>query len=98
MTEYIPNSNILIHDRLYENKDIYCGNRLDTLVDNRCYHGDQDPYIATCPIKYDMYKVNNKYSCYKNCPESTKSAEITSIDYKININGKQCLQKKFINK
>jgi hypothetical protein len=62
MTEYIPNSNILIHDRLYENKDIYCGNRLDTLVDNRCYHGDQDPYIATCPIKYDMYKVNNKYT------------------------------------
>jgi len=89
---------ILIIDRLKETKDIYCGNRLDTLVDNRCYHENEDPYIATCPINYNMYKVNNQYKCYKNCPEYSRSAEINTVDYNIDISGKQCLQKKFINK
>ena len=59
---------------------------------------NEDPYIATCPINYNMYKVNNQYKCYKNCPEYSRSAEINTVDYNIDISGKQCLQKKFINK
>jgi hypothetical protein len=83
--------NILIVDRLKELKDIQCGNRLDTLVDNKCYNGDQDPYTAQCLINYEMYKLNDKYKCYKNCDSDMKSANIDSIDYTPNRNGKQCI-------
>jgi hypothetical protein len=90
-------SNILILNRLKEKTEIHCGNRMDILMDNRCYHDDEDPYIATCPIKYTMYKMNNEYNCYKNCPENTTSANISSVDYSINLNGLQCLYKDYIN-
>ena len=40
---------------------------------------------------------NNKYTCYKNCIENTKSADISDISYNININGKQCIKKSFIS-
>jgi hypothetical protein len=40
---------------------------------------------------------NNKYTCYKNCIENTKSANISDISYNININGKQCIKKSFIS-
>jgi hypothetical protein len=40
---------------------------------------------------------NNKYICYKNCIANTKSANISNIDYNININGKQCIKKSFIS-
>jgi hypothetical protein len=90
-------SNSLIIDRLKETREIHCGDRSDTLVENRCYHGDDDPYTATCPIEYNMYKVNNVHSCYKDCPENTTSADISSVNYTINLNGIQCLQKNYVN-
>jgi len=40
---------------------------------------------------------NNKYVCYKNCIENTKSATISDVSYNFNINGKQCIQKSFIS-
>jgi hypothetical protein len=84
-------NDILIIDRLKELKDIQCGNRLDTLRDNKCYNGDQDPYTAQCPINYEMYKLDNKYTCYKNCDNNMKPGNIDNIDYTINRNGKQCI-------
>lgn len=95
-TDTVKNENILIVDRLKEIKNIYCGNRLDKLINNNCYHGEEDPYIAHCPINYNSTLVNNEYKCYKNCPEKFKNAEITSVDYNINKLGKQCLKKTFI--
>ena len=83
--------NILIIDRLKELKDIQCGNRLDTLLSNKCYNGDQDPYTAQCPINYEMYKLYDTYKCYKNCDNNMKPANIDDIDYTINRNGKQCI-------
>ena len=63
-------------------------------------------YPTTTPsstIIYDMESNsdiqvnNNKYVCYKNCIENTKSANISNIDYTINRNGKQCIKKSFIS-
>jgi hypothetical protein len=96
--ESIQNTNILIVGRLKETKNIRCGNLNDTLVNNNCYHNDEDPYTAQCPIKYNMYQVNNAYKCYKDCPENTTSGEITSVNYTINRKGKQCIKKTFVNK
>ena len=98
----IDNSQITVVNRMAELVNINCGNRKDKLVDNRCYSytaPDQDPYTAQCPINYNMY-INpdtNKHTCYKNCLDNTVSGEISNIDYKININGKQCLKKSFVN-
>jgi len=96
--ESIQNTNILIVDRLKETKNIHCGNQNDKLVNNNCYHNDDDPYAAQCPIRYNMYQVNNEYKCYKDCSDNTKSGEITNVDYKINRSGKQCIKKSFVNK
>jgi len=64
--EKIPNSRILISDRLLELRDIKCGNSLDNLVGNRCYTpvGNRDPsgyttpYAANCPINYTMFDIS----------------------------------------
>ena len=58
---------------------------------------DDDPYIASCSIDYNMYKVNDVHRCYKDCPENTTSADISSVNYTINLNGVQCLQKNYVN-
>jgi len=53
--------------------------------------------------RYDMQSNtatpvnNNKYICYKNCPENTKPAEIKDVAYSVNTNGKQCIKKSFIS-
>ena len=40
---------------------------------------------------------NNNYTCYKNCVENTKGANISDVSYNVNINGKQCIKKSFIS-
>ena len=96
-TEYIKNNNILIIDRLKENKDIQCGNRVDKLVDNYCYPTNTDSYIASCPIRYTMYKIDDQYKCYKNCPDSFIPSDIQNINYQYNGSGKKCVQKDYIH-
>jgi len=96
-TEYIKNENILIVDRLSEIKNIRCANKLDKLSNNMCSHDNQISYNASCPIRYTMYKLNDEYKCFKNCPENLTASDIANVNYNYNNDGKQCIQKNYIN-